>query len=150
MFLNYKAAKKNNVTTGHSSILVITGWWKWCSDSSELIVCLAIYIGLLFFYPEPNNDSPLNCQAADLWKNQVQYKAILMEQYAKAIKNCSDSWYVLILYRSLQIALLHIYSVLKYKGYNLVCAEKSIVLMFNSHWCLFSVLFWLREMSFFL
>lgn len=35
-------------------------------------------------FPEPNNDSPLNGHAAELWSNQVAYKKHLLEQYKKA------------------------------------------------------------------
>ena len=33
------------------------------------------------FSGEPNNDSPLNTQAAGLWANQVAYKKLLHEKY---------------------------------------------------------------------
>ena len=33
---------------------------------------------------EPNNDSPLNGYAAQLWDNQAEYKAVLLKKYAEA------------------------------------------------------------------
>lgn len=36
---------------------------------------------------EPNNDSPLNTQAAKLWDNQEEYKRVLQKKYADAQKN---------------------------------------------------------------
>jgi len=35
---------------------------------------------------EPNNDSPLNTQAAKLWDNQEEYKRVLHKRYAEAQK----------------------------------------------------------------
>ena len=37
----------------------------------------------VFLISEPNNDSPLNTNAADLWKNQEAYKKVLLEHYHK-------------------------------------------------------------------
>lgn len=33
---------------------------------------------------EPNNDSPLNAQAAQLWSNQVEYKKLMLKAYKDA------------------------------------------------------------------
>jgi len=30
---------------------------------------------------EPNNESPLNTQAAELWQNQVEFKKLLLKKY---------------------------------------------------------------------
>ena len=35
---------------------------------------------------EPNNDSPLNAQAAELWSNQEVYKRVLLEKYQRDTK----------------------------------------------------------------
>ena len=35
---------------------------------------------------EPNNDSPLNTQAAKLWDNQEEYRRVLHKKYAEAQK----------------------------------------------------------------
>ena len=37
-------------------------------------------------FSEPNNDSPLNTHAADLWVNQTAYKKVLLEKYNQASK----------------------------------------------------------------
>ena len=38
------------------------------------------------FVSEPNNDSPLNVQAAELWANQDMYKKVLLEKYERDTK----------------------------------------------------------------
>jgi len=35
---------------------------------------------------EPNNESPLNVQAAELWSNQDVYKRVLLEKYQRDTK----------------------------------------------------------------
>jgi len=37
-------------------------------------------------FTEPNNDSPLNAQAAELWSNQDTYKRVLLERYERDTK----------------------------------------------------------------
>ena len=39
---------------------------------------------------EPNNDSPLNTQAATLWSNQGAYKRLLHEKYDAEAKKSSS------------------------------------------------------------
>lgn len=36
---------------------------------------------------EPNNDSPLNGDAAALWPNQETYKSVLLEKYEKDVRS---------------------------------------------------------------
>lgn len=36
---------------------------------------------------EPNNESPLNTHAANLWENQTLYKKILLEKYEKEVRS---------------------------------------------------------------
>ena len=36
---------------------------------------------------DPNNDSPLNMQAAQLWANQVAYKQVLLDKFQEASKS---------------------------------------------------------------
>lgn len=43
------------------------------------------------FLGEPNNDSPLNTQAAHLWANQTVYKKHLHEKYAQDTKKANSS-----------------------------------------------------------
>lgn len=46
----------------------------------------------LSYCTEPNNDSPLNIQAAELWSNQTKYKKYLTEEYNRAYsRNSQDS-----------------------------------------------------------
>jgi len=40
---------------------------------------------LLYTSLEPNNESPLNLEAAELWNNQTKYKKYLMEEYHRAL-----------------------------------------------------------------
>ena len=43
-----------------------------------------------FISGEPNNDSPLNTQAATLWDNQKEYKRVLHEKYEAEAKKSSS------------------------------------------------------------
>ena len=36
-------------------------------------------------FSEPNNESPLNTHAAELWANQESYKKYLLERYEKDV-----------------------------------------------------------------
>jgi ubiquitin-conjugating enzyme E2 C len=38
-------------------------------------------------FTEPNNDSPLNADAAALWANQETYKSVLLEKYEKDVRS---------------------------------------------------------------
>ncbi|KAG0721858.1 Ubiquitin-conjugating enzyme E2 C [Chionoecetes opilio] len=44
----------------------------------------AILLSIQSLLGEPNNDSPLNGHAAELWANQIAYKKHLLEHYKKA------------------------------------------------------------------
>ncbi|KAK8394773.1 hypothetical protein O3P69_005925 [Scylla paramamosain] len=44
----------------------------------------AILLSIQSLLGEPNNDSPLNGHAAELWANQTAYKKHLLEHYKKA------------------------------------------------------------------
>ena len=35
---------------------------------------------------EPNNESPLNMHAAEMWENQSLYKKVLLEKYDKEVR----------------------------------------------------------------
>jgi ubiquitin-conjugating enzyme E2 C len=41
----------------------------------------AILLSIQSLLGEPNNDSPLNTQAAELWHNQVEFKKLLLKKY---------------------------------------------------------------------
>ncbi|XP_071495929.1 probable ubiquitin-conjugating enzyme E2 C [Diadema antillarum] len=52
--------------------------WSALYEVSQILMSLQILLG------DPNNDSPLNVQAADMWSNQVLYKKTVLEKYQKA------------------------------------------------------------------
>jgi len=60
---------------------------------SELVLLLCfmfqvrtILLSIQSLLGEPNNDSPLNTHAAELWANQVAYKKYLLEKYERDSK----------------------------------------------------------------
>merc|ERR1719158_1034528 len=55
---------------------------KW----SALYEVRTILLSIQSLLGEPNNDSPLNTHAAELWANQVAYKKYLLEKYEKETK----------------------------------------------------------------
>ncbi|KAL5022500.1 hypothetical protein ScPMuIL_001655 [Solemya velum] len=60
---------------------------KW----SALYDVRTILLSIQSLLAEPNNDSPLNTQAADLWSNQPLYKKTLLEKYEKEVKSRETS-----------------------------------------------------------
>lgn len=42
---------------------------------------------ILYFVSEPNIDSPLNMNAAELWSNHAAYKAYLLQKYDQDVRN---------------------------------------------------------------
>lgn len=58
---------------------------KW----SALYEVRTILLSIQSLLAEPNNDSPLNTQAAGLWSNQVAYKKVLLEKYEADAKKSS-------------------------------------------------------------
>jgi len=52
---------------------------KW----SALYEVRTILLSIQSLLGEPNNESPLNTHAAELWANKVQYKKYLLEKYEK-------------------------------------------------------------------
>ena len=54
----------------------------------NLNICtLTICFTFTFYVSEPNNESPLNTQAAELWSNQAAYKKLLLEKYEKDVRS---------------------------------------------------------------
>jgi len=51
--------------------------------SVQLCQVRTILLSIQSLLGEPNNDSPLNTHAAELWANKVQYKKYLLEKYEK-------------------------------------------------------------------
>lgn len=39
---------------------------------------------------DPNNDSPLNTQAANLWVNQEEYRKVLKKKYEESLKSIQE------------------------------------------------------------
>ncbi|XP_070537295.1 ubiquitin-conjugating enzyme E2 C-like [Ptychodera flava] len=54
---------------------------KW----SALYDVRTILLSIQSLLAEPNNESPLNLNAAELWENQTEYKKFLHEKYAKEV-----------------------------------------------------------------
>ena len=44
-----------------------------------------------FDFAEPNNESPLNAHAAELWSNQTAYKKLLLDKYEKEVRSKQSS-----------------------------------------------------------
>jgi ubiquitin-conjugating enzyme E2 C len=55
---------------------------KWSAAYSVRTILLSLQSLL----GEPNNDSPLNGQAAALWENQEEYKRVLRKKYQEAME----------------------------------------------------------------
>jgi len=53
---------------------------KWSAAYSVKTILMSLQTLL----NDPNNDSPLNTQAAQLWEDQAKYRAVLKEKYAAA------------------------------------------------------------------
>ena len=66
---------------------VVTIWKTYISRkiTTIYIICFSI-----LSLGEPNNDSPLNTQAATLWSNQGAYKRLLHEKYDAEAKKSSS------------------------------------------------------------
>merc|ERR1712166_665507 len=60
--------------------------YKW----SALYEVRTILLSIQSLLGEPNNDSPLNTQAATLWSNQGAYKRLLHEKYDAEAKKSSS------------------------------------------------------------
>jgi len=56
---------------------------KW----SALYDVRTILLSIQSLLAEPNNESPLNVDAAELWENQAEYKIVLMQKYKEAVKD---------------------------------------------------------------
>jgi len=50
-----------------------------------------ILLSLQSLLSEPNIDSPLNTQAAQMWKDQTTYKRVLLEKYDHEVRRKTDS-----------------------------------------------------------
>lgn len=60
---------------------------KW----SALYDVRTLLLSIQSLLAEPNNDSPLNGQAAELWSNQESYRKIMLEKYNQNAKSSTQS-----------------------------------------------------------
>ena len=86
--------------TGGDAFVCTTGGWGCSYFSSNGGICLdilkekwsAVYnvrtilLSIQSLLGEPNNQSPLNAQAAQLWENQEDYKKTLHKKYREDTK----------------------------------------------------------------
>ncbi|KAK8729221.1 hypothetical protein OTU49_008684, partial [Cherax quadricarinatus] len=63
---------------GNICLDILKEKWSASYDVRSILLSIQSLLG------EPNNDSPLNGHAAELWANQVAYKKHLIEHYKKA------------------------------------------------------------------
>ncbi|XP_076069495.1 ubiquitin conjugating enzyme vih [Oratosquilla oratoria] len=68
---------------GNICLDILKEKWSASYDIRSILLSIQSLLG------EPNNDSPLNGQAAEMWVNQAAYKKHLIEQYKKATQNDS-------------------------------------------------------------
>lgn len=66
---------------GNICLDILKEKWSALYDVRTILLSIQSLLG------EPNNESPLNCQAADLWKDQEQYKTVLLEHYRKVVQD---------------------------------------------------------------
>jgi len=63
---------------GNICLDILKEKWSAAYSVRTVLVSLQSLLG------DPNNESPLNIQAAGLWSNQVEYKRMLVEKYIQA------------------------------------------------------------------
>nr|CAG4641221.1 EOG090X0DZY [Eulimnadia texana] len=65
---------------GNICLDILKDKWSAVYDVRAVLLSIQSLLG------DPNNDSPLNARAAQLWKNQEQYRKELLEKYNAAKK----------------------------------------------------------------
>ena len=65
---------------GNICLDILKEKWSAIYNVSSILMSIQSLLG------EPNNDSPLNCQAAELWDNQEEYKVVVRKKYEDAVK----------------------------------------------------------------
>ncbi|XP_015117020.1 ubiquitin-conjugating enzyme E2 C [Diachasma alloeum] len=71
---------------GNICLDILKDKWSALYDVRTILLSIQSLLG------EPNNDSPLNLQAAELWNDQTKYKKQLLEEYHKDVdRNPQDS-----------------------------------------------------------
>merc|ERR1712228_961736 len=68
---------------GNICLDILKEKWSALYDVRTILLSIQSLLG------EPNNDSPLNTTAAEMWSNQVNYKKYLLEKYEKESKPSS-------------------------------------------------------------
>ncbi|KAG1677097.1 Ubiquitin-conjugating enzyme E2 C [Nymphon striatum] len=66
---------------GNICLDILKEKWSALYDVRSVLLSIQSLLG------EPNNASPLNLQAAELWSNQDVYRKVLKEKYSKATVN---------------------------------------------------------------
>ncbi|CAL1532734.1 unnamed protein product [Lymnaea stagnalis] len=72
-------------THGNICLDILKEKWSALYDVRTVLLSIQSLLG------EPNIDSPLNTNAADLWNDQVLYKKVLLEKYNKDVRKASQA-----------------------------------------------------------
>ncbi|ELU00109.1 hypothetical protein CAPTEDRAFT_168305 [Capitella teleta] len=64
---------------GNICLDILKEKWSALYDVRTVLLSIQSLLG------EPNNDSPLNVQAAEMWANKSLYKKVLLEKYQKEV-----------------------------------------------------------------
>jgi|EP00942_MAST-04A_sp_MAST-4A-sp1_P005394 ubiquitin-conjugating enzyme E2 C len=70
---------------GNICLDILKEKWSAAYSVSTILVSLRSLLG------EPNNDSPLNGYAAQIWDDQVEYKKVLLKKYSEAVSSSSSA-----------------------------------------------------------
>nr|CAG4646589.1 EOG090X0DZY [Macrothrix elegans] len=68
-------------TYGNICLDILKDKWSALYDVRTILLSIQSLLG------DPNNESPLNGQAAQLWSDQVAYKKLLLEKFHEATKS---------------------------------------------------------------
>lgn len=63
---------------GNICLDILKEKWSPVQNVSTILLSIQALLG------DPNNDSPLNVNAAELWEDQVEYKRVLLKKYEEA------------------------------------------------------------------
>lgn len=69
---------------GNICLDILKEKWSPVQNISTILLSIQALLG------DPNNDSPLNANAAALWEDQEEYKKVLLKKYEEA-KNASSN-----------------------------------------------------------
>ena len=67
-------------THGNICLDILKEKWSAVYNVSSILLSIQSLLG------EPNNDSPLNCQAADLWNSPAEYVKVVRRKYEETQK----------------------------------------------------------------